>query len=847
MSEFYDLNLIFADFIDSKIEPLQIQLNDLRNQVNILMIQASGNPAPVSSGTVDPPVSSGTVDPPSSSGTVDNPTSSGTVDPPSSSGVVDPPATSGTVDPPVSSGVDTTPEPSGNPVPVPPPPGDMSIGSGSFTVMTETIPNFGAVPTIVSAQNGNWSDPLTWTPSRLPTTGDNCRINPNHEIKYDVVSDDLLASINIRESGCLNFVTDQNTKLCVGTITVEPGACMEIGTPDEPIAANVVTEIAYSGVITDAKQYGLGLLGFGMVTIQGAEKTNFIRLAREVNAGDTTLLLSDTVSGWQVGDELGLPDTRQIRNSTNQDETVKIISINDQIITIEPTKYSHFGAKDNLGALIYLPHVANLTRNIQFRSLDSKVRAHTFLMGMVEASVYNAEFIEMGRTTTAPNSSTNLISRYALHAHHLIGMPTDKPYQFEFVGNSVNGKTSSGNRRWGIDVHASHYGLIKNNVVFGHGGVGIGTEDQTETGNVFDGNFAFAIKGVTYDNSINSGNGFWISNPTNRFINNVAASCFDYGIALDFRTGGQNKSVPTQRGTMSGFVSTDINGLPIAECANNETYGGSNGGLTVWWLGTQEYVYRNVPTSYITDYLGWNLLNYGIYQYPTNELVYENPIVMGDKNEIASGKSSLIGWNGSDYYSRHVKIKNGRFINCSIGIYPTANPAWGEVLIFERGMCASKIGIRMQTPWTSIATATVVPSRTVALSGVDLSASNTQIHMSYQVTNQSNLVISDKLFIYNHNGSEDDNFRVYYTQQDENFVIPKSTGPINFNGQNVAQMVGCPEAGLTNSQAWAKYDPKGNLKLDAPNPNTPGLAIAGVVAPSGYTTRAGILGLVYPI
>ncbi len=50
------------------------------------------------------------------------------------------------------------------------------------------IPNFGANPTIVSIQSGNWSNPATWSLGRLPQVGDIVDINPNTTVAYDVNS-----------------------------------------------------------------------------------------------------------------------------------------------------------------------------------------------------------------------------------------------------------------------------------------------------------------------------------------------------------------------------------------------------------------------------------------------------------------------------------------------------------------------------------------------------------------------------------------------------------------------------------------------------------------------------------
>src|SRR5207248_4022269 len=91
-----------------------------------------------------------------------------------------------------------------------------------------------------------------------------------------------------------------------------------------------------------------------------------------------------------------------------------------------------------------------------------------------------------------------------------------------------------------------------------------------------------------------------------------------------------------------------------------------------------------------------------------------------------------------------------------------------------------------------------------------------------------NLVQKDQVYVYGYNGVSTDNFRVYYTQQAADFVVPQ-TQLNSWDGS--PRLVGAPVAGLTNAQAWATYN----------------VAIAGSVAPSAATTRAGIGGLVTPL
>ena len=112
---------------------------------------------------------------------------------------------------------------------------------------------------------------------------------------------------------------------------------------------------------------------------------------------------------------------------------------------------------------------------------------------------------EMGRTVMGPLDNTvfdqagnmvklgeNQIGRYAIHFHHDFG-PVATPangYQFTLIGNVVDAAP-----KWGITIHNSHYGLVKDNVVYNAQGAGIVTEDGNESFNVFDHNFALRVKG----------------------------------------------------------------------------------------------------------------------------------------------------------------------------------------------------------------------------------------------------------------------------------------------------------------------------------------------------------------
>ena len=95
------------------------------------------------------------------------------------------------------------------------------------------------------------------------------------------------------------------------------GGTLQIGTPQSPVASNVTATILFNNVpintAIDPSQYGNGLIALGTVTMAGAAKTpTFQPLATEAHAGDTTLQLSQAETGWQVGDQLYLPDSSEM-------------------------------------------------------------------------------------------------------------------------------------------------------------------------------------------------------------------------------------------------------------------------------------------------------------------------------------------------------------------------------------------------------------------------------------------------------------------------------------------------------------------------------------------------------
>jgi hypothetical protein len=102
------------------------------------------------------------------------------------------------------------------------------------------------------------------------------------------------------------------------------------------------------------------------------------------------------------------------------------------------------------------------------------------------------------------------------------------------------------------------------------------------------------------------------------------------------------------------------------------------------------------------------------------------------------------------------------------------------------------------------------------------------IRLDWEALSGRNLMQQDEIYVYDYNQVAGDSFRLYYVQQAPDYVVPQTIP----NADGTAQMVGAPEAGLTNQQAWQRFR----------------IAIAGAVAPSTARARTGIgYGLVTPL
>jgi hypothetical protein len=591
------------------------------------------------------------------------------------------------------------------------------------------IPRLCSPPSTRSIRDGGWSNPSTWSVGRVPSAPDSVLITAGTNVTYDTVSDATIDCVDIE--GALRFRTDANTRLTVVTLTVLATGRLEIGTPEVPVADDVAAEIVIADrpldTTRDPEQFGNGIVGLGTIRVHGAARTpTFMRLAAEPLGGQTRLVLGERPSGWQAGDRLVLPDTRQLggdeRGGRYQPrwEELTVAAVSGETVTLTaPLAFDHKGARRPDGVLEFLPHVGNLTRNVVIRSANPRgVRGHVLFVSRADVDIRYARFSNLGRTRpgvldntefaadgTVRHVGTNPIGRYALHLHHVFGpvRPAAGAGQFTVIGNAIDSAA-----KWGLTIHNSHFGLVRDNVVYDARGAGIVAEDGSETMNVFEHNFVMRSEGSGdfaprsgYGGAANDpggeGSGFWLRGPNNVVRNNVAANVEVFGFDVAAGALGTVRAPRAPGADTSeegGSRALDTTVAPLAEFTGNEAYGAVQTGVAIGWNGT------------LTNTRVWHATRQAIAAFPVDELTIDGAVVRGDPAVLAHDYENPAGIWLANYAAKHVIIRRTDIQGLRVGVFSPfsltaeTEPGRGDgTVVVENSYFRSYVGVAIGTAY----------------------------------------------------------------------------------------------------------------------------------------------------
>jgi cell migration-inducing and hyaluronan-binding protein len=396
----------------------------------------------------------------------------------------------------------------------------------------------GGVFTVAQANEGNtpatkqtlWSDPATWPDHKVPVAGDKVTIERGKDVVLDVSPPGLHG---LTVDGKLSFSNKADLELTSEWILVHGE--LEIGTEAKPHTRKAT--ITLTDEVPNEEIDGMGDRGImvagGTLSLHGDTKNSWTKLTKTAEAGSTSIKVLNA-SGWRVGDVIVLASTDF---DPHQAERRTIAAIHGNEITLDQKlEYMHFGkityGVDERG------EVGMLTRNIVIQASPDAEK--TFfgghVMAMVTSKMYisGVEFNRMGQNMH--------LARYPVH-WHLVG----EGGKGQYIENSAIHDTYSRC----VTIHGTDDVRVQNNVTYNTVGHCFFLEDAIETGNQYvhnlgiltkchpDGkpcvptNLAAAGESRAGTNgqaakdilipSDNTASTFWITNPDNIYVDNVAA------------------------------------------------------------------------------------------------------------------------------------------------------------------------------------------------------------------------------------------------------------------------------------------------------------------------------------
>src|SRR5262252_1122380 len=415
-----------------------------------------------------------------------------------------------------------------------------------------------------ASKQARWSDPATWPDKKVPAKDDVVTIEKGMNVILDVSPPPLHG---LKLDGTLSFADTKDLELTTEWIVVH--GTLEIGTEAKPhtrratitLTDNVKGEdisMPPATVASDRVDRGIMVMG-GTLSLHGNRTNSWTKLSRTADAGSTSIDVLNAAA-WRAGDEIVLASTDF---DPRQAERRTVAAIKGNTITLDrKLEFMHFGKitfdVDERG------EVGLLTRNVRLQASADAADApffggHVMAMGASKMFVEGVEFNRMGQNMT--------LARYPIH-WHLVG-----DAQGQYIKNSAIHDTY--NRC--VTVHGTNFLRVENNVTYNTVGHCFFLEDGAEHGNEFVHNLAIQIKCHTSkacmptnlapngeaggsnplaptnpENSFTNENratyraasmsgkdtllpsdntvaAYWITNPDNVFIDNVAAGSDENG------------------------------------------------------------------------------------------------------------------------------------------------------------------------------------------------------------------------------------------------------------------------------------------------------------------------------
>ena len=363
-----------------------------------------------------------------------------------------------------------------------------------------------------------WSDPATWD-GDPPEAGDVVTIPDGKRVLLDV-SPPVLAGLTI--DGELTF---DRRDLALTTEWIVVSGLLQIGTPDRSFTDQATITLTDTEPDEDIQGMGdrvLGQIG-GRVDLHGAPTAaRWTRLAANAEAADDTLTLERPVD-WRPGDRIVLASTDF---DADQAEEATIAEVDGATVRLEePLAYLHWGADQRYGdgVVSERAEVALLSSNLVIQADASAEETHKggHVMSMAgQLRMSNVELTRMGQAGE--------LARYPIHFH----LKGDAP------GDEIRDVAIHESYNRCITLHGTNRVALTGNVAFDALGHCYCMEDGAETGNVLTGNLGILTRAPEEEDRLLPSDvdpaTFWVTNPANDLVGNVAAGSDGMGFWLAF-------------------------------------------------------------------------------------------------------------------------------------------------------------------------------------------------------------------------------------------------------------------------------------------------------------------------
>lgn len=428
----------------------------------------------------------------------------------------------------------------------------------------------------------SWSDPAGWPDGRLPGPGEDVFIPRGEVVLFDVAEAELSS---LRIDGSLVFApTDDARHLTAGHIEVR--GSLHVGSPAEPFAGRAVITLGAAEGSAASPCFGRNWLGLvhGRVEMYGADSGGgapaWTQLAETARDGARTITVADG-RGFRKGDSIAISNTDYYRPDWSDDgaermievRTVTAVAAGGTILTLDaPLEYRHDGESRPYGAKVLEARasVMRLNRNVTVQGPEGSDRdgagGQIVAIGDSRLRLDSVELTRMG--------IRGELMRYPVHFH--------------LMGDAASGsfvRNSSLHHLYNrcVTIHGSAGVLLDGNAAFDTYGHCYFLEDGAEIGNVLRGNLGMLTrKPPTGENLLPTDADhlgptvFWVTNPANTLIGNVASSS---------RGSGFWYSLPVRPTGPSAELFADSNlhprSTPLGEFRGNTAHSNYSDGLHV--------------------------------------------------------------------------------------------------------------------------------------------------------------------------------------------------------------------------------------------------------------------------